>query len=165
MAIYIRKNNEQIGPFDENQVLDGIRDGVYASNDLAWREGMAGWEPLESLYPSSSVPLPGPPPLPPSVVAQKEQHIGDSAGVRLLLPVGRSGWAIAAGYLGLFSVLIAPAPICLAVSIIAISDIRKSKSAEHPRHGMGRAIFGLVMSVPGTIIIVCWLVIYLLPKN
>src|SRR6185312_279698 len=35
---------------------------------------------------------------------------GDDAVLRLLVPVGRSLWAIAAGYLGLFSVLFCPAP-------------------------------------------------------
>jgi len=160
MLIYVRKNNEQTGPFDENHVLAGIRDGVYSLSDLAWREGMAGWEPLENLYPSSSTP----PPLPPPLAAHKEQQLGDSAGIRLLLPVGRSGWAIAAGYLGLFSVLMIPAPICLVVSILAIMDIRKSKSSEHPRHGMGRAIFGLIMSVPCTILFGCVLIAYLLRK-
>jgi len=69
--------------------------------------------------------------------------LGQDAGMRLLLPVGRSGWAIAAGYLGLFSVLILPAPIAIIISIIAILDIKN-----HPdKHGMGRAIFGLVMGV------------------
>jgi hypothetical protein len=69
--------------------------------------------------------------------------IGENAGVRMLLPVGRSMWAIAAGYLGLFSVLFVPAPLALICGIMAIIDIKK-----HPdRHGMGRAIFGIVMSV------------------
>jgi hypothetical protein len=44
MAIYVRKNNEQTGPFDENHVLAGLRDGVYASSDPARREGMADWD-------------------------------------------------------------------------------------------------------------------------
>jgi len=65
----------------------------------------------------------------------------------MLIPVGRSGWAIAAGYLGLFSFVVLPAPIALVVALIAISDIRK-----HPeKHGMGRAIFGLVMGILGTV--------------
>jgi hypothetical protein len=74
--------------------------------------------------------------------------------MRLLLPVGRSGWAIAAGYLGIFSLILLPAPVSLLISIIAIFDIRKSKSSEHPKHGMGRAIFGLLMGIVGTAIIV-----------
>ena len=36
--------------------------------------------------------------------------LGDDAAMRMLLPVGRSGWAIAAGYLGLFSLIVLPAP-------------------------------------------------------
>jgi hypothetical protein len=67
--------------------------------------------------------------------------IGDDAGIRLLIPVGRSLWAIAAGYLGLISVLLIPAPFALICGILAIRDIRLHRN----RHGMGRAIFGVVM--------------------
>ncbi len=71
----------------------------------------------------------------------------DNAAVRMLLPVGRSGWAIAAGYFGLFAVLVLPAPIALVLGIVAIRDIKK-----HPkRHGMGRAVFGLIMGILFTI--------------
>ena len=91
---------------------------------------------------------PTPPPLP------QPARFGDSAVERMLLPVGRSGWAIAAGYLGLFSLIVLPAPIALIVSIIAIRDIRKSRTAAHPKHGMGRAIFGLIMGILGTGVLV-----------
>jgi amino acid permease len=75
------------------------------------------------------------------------EPLGENAGIRLLLPVGRSFWAIAAGYAGLFAVLLVPAPIALILAIIAIYDIKR-----HPkRHGMGRAIFGLVMGIIFTI--------------
>ena len=90
-----------------------------------------------------------PPPLPGS-----QKPMGDSAGMRMVLPVGRSGFAIAAGYLGLLSVLIIPAPLALVFGILAIRDIKKSANDEHPKHGMGRAIFGLVMGAIGSIIIV-----------
>jgi phage FluMu protein Com len=71
------------------------------------------------------------------------QNLGDDAAVRMLLPVGRSGWAIAAGYFGLFSVLFCPAPIAVILGVIAIIHIRKNPKL----HGMGRAIFGLVMGL------------------
>ena len=70
--------------------------------------------------------------------------------MRLLLPVGRSGWAIAAGYLGLFSLLLLPAPLAFLVSLVAIWDIRRSRGAVHPKRGMGRAIFGLITGLLGT---------------
>jgi hypothetical protein len=67
--------------------------------------------------------------------------LGDSAAIRMLLPVGRSLWAIAAGYFGLLAMLFFPAPIALVLGIVAVRDIRL-----HPnRHGMGRAVFGIVM--------------------
>ena len=85
--------------------------------------------------------------------AAPQQSIGDNAGVRMLLPVGRSGWAIAAGYLGLFGLIVIPAPLALIVSLIAIFDIRRSKNTAKQKHGMGRAIFGLIVGVVGTLIL------------
>jgi hypothetical protein len=82
------------------------------------------------------------------------QDIGQNAGIRLLLPVGRSGLAIAAGYLGLFAVLVIPAPLALAFGIFAVRDIRKSRQSPKPKHGMGRAIFGIVMGSVFTIVLV-----------
>ena len=78
------------------------------------------------------------------------KSLGDDAGMRLLLPVGRSPLAIIAGYLGLISVLIVPAPFALLLGILAVLDMRR-----HPeKHGMGRAIFGIVMGGLGTVLLV-----------
>ena len=86
--------------------------------------------------------LPGQPPPP-------AKALGDDAGMRLLLPVGRSPLAIIAGYLGLISLIILPAPLALLFGILAVVDIRR-----HPeKHGMGRAIFGIVMGALGTIVL------------
>ena len=69
--------------------------------------------------------------------------IGQDPAMRMLLPVGRSPWAIVAGYFGLLSILGFPAPIAIIVAAIAIRDIRL-----HPeKHGMGRAVFGLIMGL------------------
>lgn len=72
---------------------------------------------------------------------RRSRDLGEDAGVRMLLPVGRSGWAIASGYLGLISVLVVPAPFALLTGVMAIRDIRRNPE----RHGMGRAIFGVIM--------------------
>lgn len=97
-------------------------------------------------------------PAPPPIHGASSTRLGDDAGLRLLLPVGRSGWAIAAGYLGLFSMILLPAPISLVVSLVAIRDIRRSKGTARVKHGMGRAIFGLVMGILGTVLLVVILV-------
>jgi len=85
----------------------------------------------------------------PPLVQPASYRIEDDAAMRMLIPVGRSLWAIAAGYAGLFAVLCFPAPIALILGIVAIYDIKK-----HPkRHGMGRAIFGLAMGVIFTVVL------------
>lgn len=71
----------------------------------------------------------------------------EDPAVRLLLPVGRSGWAIAAGYLGLFSVLLVFAPFAIVCGVLAIFDLKKNPK----KCGMGRAVFGIVMGVLGTV--------------
>jgi hypothetical protein len=80
--------------------------------------------------------------------------LGDSAAVRMLLPVGRSGLAIAAGYAGLFALLIAPAPLALLLGILAVRDLRKNPK----KHGMGRAVFGIVTGALGTAVLALILV-------
>ena len=147
MPTFVAKSGQQTGPFEDQEILTGLAGGRFSAEDLAWREGMAGWQQLRDLYPAVMGSA-EPPSLP------VKPQLGDDFGTRLLLPVGRSGWAIAAGYLGLFSLIILPAPISLVVSVIAIRDIRKSRTAPHPKHGMGRAIFGLIMGVLGTGVIV-----------
>ncbi len=65
----------------------------------------------------------------------------------VFVPAGWSGWAVAAGYLGLLSLLGYPAIVSLIVGMIALRDLRK-----HPqKQGRRRAWFGLVMGALGTI--------------
>ncbi len=92
------------------------------------------------------------------VSPQGPKSMGDDAGMRFLLPVGRSGWAIAAGYLGLFGLVVIPAPLALIVSIIAILEIKKSKRSEKPKRGLGRAIFGLIVGILGSIVLAIFFV-------
>jgi len=74
---------------------------------------------------------------------------GSGAAVRMLLPIGRSGYAIAAGYLALFSVLIVPAPFALLFGILALREINQNPE----KHGKGRAFFGIIAGILGTIVL------------
>ncbi|HEX9101704.1 MAG TPA: DUF4339 domain-containing protein [Polyangia bacterium] len=59
-----------------------------------------------------------------------------------ILPVNRSGWAIAAGYLGLFSIVPLVNYVALAISIYAAVHLKR-----HPdKLGWGRVTTGLVLS-------------------
>jgi hypothetical protein len=52
MKIYVHKDNQQQGPFDETEVDDGLKSGLYSPTDKACREGMNDWQPLEKLFPA-----------------------------------------------------------------------------------------------------------------
>ena len=85
--------------------------------------------------------------IPPGYYAPPPRPLEDEPAMRWILPVGTSGWAIAAGYFGLFSLLCFPAPLAIILSLVAIWHLRKN-----PRlSGWGRAIFGLVMGVVFTL--------------
>ena len=88
-----------------------------------------------------------PPPLPPQAGPIPEAPLGDNAGMRMILPVGRAWQAIVAGYLGLLSVLPAFGVLALIFGIWAVVVIRRDPR----RHGMVRAIFGIIMGAIGTV--------------
>jgi hypothetical protein len=66
----------------------------------------------------------------------------------MLVPIGRSPYAIAAGYAGLLSLAICVlGPIAVLLGVLAILDMRK-----HPdRTGMPRAILGIVLGCLGSL--------------
>jgi len=82
---------------------------------------------------------------------------GDDLGMRMLLPVGRSGWAIASGYLALFS-FGCPfvAPFALVTGWLAIREMRRDPK----KHGMGRAVFGIIMGVLGSIALAAMIIYF-----
>jgi hypothetical protein len=84
---------------------------------------------------------------------ETQKRLGDDPLARALLPVGRSPWAIAAGYLGLFSLLFVFAPLALLTGLVAVWDIRRHPS----KHGLGRAWFGIGMGALGTVVLVLML--------
>jgi hypothetical protein len=149
---YYAEQGQRRGPVALELLKELTVSGQLGASDFVWTEGMPSWQPvgqIPGLFAAGSTP----PPLgasggaigyaTPVGYGSQPPRLGDNAGTRWLLPVGRSPWAIVAGYLGLFSVLLLPAPLALIFALIAIRDIRR-----HPdRHGMGRAIFGLIMGL------------------
>ena len=83
--------------------------------------------------------------------------MGADPVVRALLPVGRTPLSIVAGYLGLGAILCFPSPLALGIGIWAVLDLKKRPGM----HGMGRAVFGIVMGAIGTACLVAGLVMNL----
>jgi hypothetical protein len=53
MQIYIYKNNQQMGPFEEQRVLEMLKKGELSANDMGVRQGEKDWQKLGSLFPNS----------------------------------------------------------------------------------------------------------------
>jgi hypothetical protein len=151
MNWYYRSGDAKVGPMTWERLVECVRDGAVGPGDMVWREGMAAWQQAVSV--PGLIPMPGQAPAGPGV-PPPPASLGDNAAIRMVIPVGRSGWAIAAGYLGLISILLFPAPFALGTGIYAIIDIRRNPH----KHGMGRAIFGIVMGGLGTIALLSALV-------
>jgi hypothetical protein len=77
------------------------------------------------------------------------------AWMRWLLPVGRSGYAIAAGYLALFSLIPFVGYLALLFAALGIWDLR----AHREKSGWGRVIFALVFATPFTLLYT-WLYLF-----
>ena len=71
---------------------------------------------------------------------EEDDDRGDE-GLQYVIPINTSVMAIVAGYLGLISVLCAPAPFALLFGILALAQLKKNPKL----HGKGRAIFAIVM--------------------
>ena len=137
MQYHYRRAEQQFGPMPLDAVIAASRAGNIGPDDLVWAEGWNTWRPAHT--------VPG---LFPNMPRVPTKSMGDDPAMRMLLPVGRSIWAIAAGYFGLLSILLIFAPFALITGILAIRDIKKNPE----KHGMGRAIFGIVMGTLFSII-------------
>lgn len=129
MQYHYRRGEQQYGPISLESLVTEARSGAIDPNDLVWAEGWNTWRAAHAvpgLFPRT---------------ARPSKSVGADPTMRMLLPVGRSFWAIASGYFGLLSVLLIFAPFALITGILAVLDIKNNPE----KHGMGRAIFGIVM--------------------
>ncbi|MGE0640874.1 MAG: DUF4339 domain-containing protein [Thermoanaerobaculia bacterium] len=137
----VMAGGRQLGPVSQDELVVWAREGRLRSEDLVWRSGMPQWVRAGTAAELTA--------LVPELAIAPEVPMGDDPMLRALLPVGRSGWAIAAGYLGLFSILLVPAPFALLSGVLAIRNIRRNPKL----HGMGRAIFGIVAGALGSLLL------------
>ncbi|TBR36027.1 MULTISPECIES: RDD family protein [Dyella] len=69
MEVWIGRDGERHGPYQESDVRQWLRSGEVSPADLGWYDGMSDWKPLSSLYPQDlpdAAPAFTPPPVPPA---------------------------------------------------------------------------------------------------
>ncbi len=123
---YYEQGGQKVGPVSLPELKRLVATKVVVATTRVFATGMVDWVDagnLAMLFPRKA-----------------------ELGMRMLLPVGRSGYAIAAGYLGLCAFIPFCAPLALLFAVLAIFDLRK-----HPeKTGWGRIITGLVLGLPFT---------------
>ena len=82
MSLYLYQNEQQTGPFSEEQISQMLRAAIVSPDTLGWKEGMSGWKPLSTIV---SLPNPG---LPPTPSASKSPLGLISLAVSLVTVVG-----------------------------------------------------------------------------
>jgi uncharacterized RDD family membrane protein YckC len=61
MEVWIGRQGERHGPYQEEQIKEWLRSGQLSRDDLGWYDGLADWQPLSVLFPMDK---PTPPPAP-----------------------------------------------------------------------------------------------------
>ena len=87
--IHVNRGTTSLGVFSEEEVREGLRTGRFAPSDLAWREGMASWQPLSQFPELGGAPTPAAPP--PQVGATTSTSMPSSAASIAETPAARSG--------------------------------------------------------------------------
>lgn len=123
---FVEVNGYASGPYVWEVLVQHARQGDFAPHHRVRAEDWTDWLPgaqVPGLFPASQIVL------------------NDDPVTRALVPVGRSGMAIAAGYLGLFSVIPYVGPLAVVTGVLALRGLKRDPKL----HGAGRAWFGIVM--------------------
>ncbi|GLQ92952.1 RDD family protein [Dyella acidisoli] len=75
MEVWIGRNGERHGPYQQEQVREWLRSGELRPDDLGWQEGMADWQPLATLFADDLAKVP-PPFTPPNVATADVEYAG-----------------------------------------------------------------------------------------
>ena len=96
MPVYVNKNGQQSGPYEDHILIDQLRSGVLSADDMGIRHGDTSWQKLGDMFPgiasqqraTPSIPIP-----PPASVA--------GAGMSASTPAAKKGGCLKAGLIGL----------------------------------------------------------------
>lgn len=145
--IHINRAGSNLGIFSEEDVKEGLHSGRFTGTDLAWREGMANWQPLSQFPEFTAAGTPVPPPAgatgPPATTAS--------------VPFARSGLPWDSRHTrGFFPAFIETLTMVLTRPGEAFTAMKREGGLAEP------LIYGVIGSSAG--LIVYWLFVMILPS-
>jgi len=125
MKLYVYKNDQQLGPFDETQIAEGLNSGYFTAHDLAWHDGLSEWKQLGELLknPETPPPLPTNPQLENPSIIQTNVQQGAMIGGWVCFALG-----IVTMYLSMWTFFIY-GPLFLAAFILSILAMAQKRIA------------------------------------
>ncbi len=142
---YYIRDDQQIGPVGQQQMVEGLDSGLIAPGTQVWTEGLADWTPagqLDQLRQASRVLASAPPPAPSSVAYP---------ALACAAPRDNAPGAVASMVLGILALasLSACAPLCIILGPLAVRygyrARRSVRNSPDAYAGRGMAIAGLIM--------------------
>lgn len=126
MQIFISRNEQTYGPYEEEQIIGHLMSGFFCESDLAWRDGCAEWMPISQMLADSEDTscAYAPPEVARAVIAGPKPEITN--GVRKEKKIDFSGAGAAIQIIGfILSVTIVGAIIGLPFMLVGGMMIRK----------------------------------------
>ena len=152
---HVSRNGAPLGQLSIEQINRMLAEGSLSGEDLAWQDGMAGWEPVSTIAGSFPAGGGGPPALPSAggTYAPPLANVGPQAWAGA--PQGNSGLAVASMVLGILCLILFFTHVfALLLGLMAIvfghvsrSSIRRSQGRIT---GSGMALAGLITGYLGT---------------
>ncbi len=140
---------ERMGPVSDEGLRALAASGRLHAESFVWTDGLEAWTRLADTDRFDGYA----PPAPPGEVPPAPDRFA-----QLLLPSGRSPWAVASGYLAALGVLGIPAPLAVAAGIAGLRDIHRLTRATGRRPpGTARCVAGILVGSALTVVL-AWLV-------
>ena len=99
MTYYLHLNGEQAGPYSESDLISFVASGQVDKSVLAWREGMAEWQPIEAIITLSPQPAQkAAAPTPPATALATPAAVSFSAYKKYLVIAGAALVFLLLGY-------------------------------------------------------------------
>lgn len=136
---------QRVGPIVQEVFLQIVKVGQIGPETMVWSPGLTDWVRAATMPDLSGALSEGAGPRAASMGMPRADFSTEKPS--MIVPSNRSGWAIAAGYLGLFSVLGVAGPFAILCGVMGLREIKRNEGMG----GKGRSIFGIVMGSLGTI--------------
>jgi hypothetical protein len=94
MAVYVSKDNQQSGPYEDQVVIDQLKNGTLAPVDLGIRQGEASWRSLGEMFPGVTAERPSP-----AAVSAIPVSSGIASNVNAAVPAPKKGGCLKTGLL------------------------------------------------------------------